>query len=206
MTADIVDLLAGIAPGSRLAAVRDLRPQARENAQRSFEALLEPVAAGAFPLVERYAVAAFTARLHGFDRATSFYDDLLRDEDAALADSVAALAADAAASGPVGVYREPGLADENTPAGAWRPAAEAVDERLAAALAHTHLLVVRPREASADALRSLTDAGWTPDAIVSLSQLVAFLAFQLRLAWGLRALGAVGESADQHEITEGAVR
>jgi uncharacterized protein YciW len=30
------------------------------------------------------------------------------------------------------------------------------------------------------------DAGWSADDIVSLSQLVAFLSFQLRVAWGLR--------------------
>ena len=41
-SADIIDLLAGIAPGDPLTAVRDQRAQARENAQRSFTALLEP--------------------------------------------------------------------------------------------------------------------------------------------------------------------
>ena len=35
MTADIIDLLAGITPGSALAETRALRPQARANAQRS---------------------------------------------------------------------------------------------------------------------------------------------------------------------------
>ncbi|MFI8633238.1 CMD domain protein [Microbacterium sp. NPDC077663] len=205
MTADIIDLLAGITPGSPLAGVRALRPQARANAQRSFEALLEPSDAGDFPLVERYAVAAFTARLHGFDDATAFYDDLLREEDAALADAVADLAAEAAQRGPVGVYREPGLAGESAPAVAWRPASAAVDDRLSAAFTHTHLLVFRPREASPQALRALTDAGWSADAIVSLSQLVAFLAFQLRLAWGLRVLSE-STSPLTSQTLEGAVR
>ena len=53
-SADIIDLLAGLTSGGErgvaLAAVRDERPQARENAQRSFEALLEPAAPGTFPL------------------------------------------------------------------------------------------------------------------------------------------------------------
>ena len=61
MTADIISLLAGIETGSELAAVRTLRPQATENAQRSFAALLEPAEPGTFPLAERYAVAAFVA-------------------------------------------------------------------------------------------------------------------------------------------------
>ncbi|MEW1835167.1 CMD domain protein [Microbacterium sp. NPDC079995] len=205
MTADIIDLLAGITPGSPLAAVRALRPQARTNAQRSFEALLEPSDAADFPVAERYAIAAFTARLHGFDGATAFYDDLLREEDAALADAIADLAADAAQRGPVGTYREPGLAGESAPAVVWHPASAAVDDRLAAALAHTHLLVFRPREASPQDLRQLTDAGWSADAIVSLSQLVAFLAFQLRLAWGLRVLGQ-STSATTSQALEGAAR
>ncbi len=45
-TADIIDLLAGIRSGDDLDAVRSRRPQARVNAQRSFEALLEQDRAG----------------------------------------------------------------------------------------------------------------------------------------------------------------
>ena len=36
----------------------------------------------------------------------------------------------------------------------------------------------------------LTEAGWTTDAIVTLSQLVSFLAFQIRVIAGLRVLAA----------------
>lgn len=193
MTTDIIDLLAGISPGDALDAVRDQRPQARENAQRSFEALLEPAEPGTFPLAERYAVAAFTARLHAFAEATAFYDDLLADEAPELAAAVATAASAAATDGPYGEYREPGLAAESRAGLRWAPDAgtiAAAGPRLAAALAHTHLLVFRPREARPEALQALTDAGWSADDIVSLSQLVAFLTFQLRLAWGLRALAA----------------
>ena len=112
-SADIIDLLAGIAPGDALAAVRDQRAQARENAQRSFEALFEPAELGTFPLAERYAVAAFVARLHGFDAAADFYDDLLADEAPELATGVAAAAASGRADGPYGAYREPNLAGES---------------------------------------------------------------------------------------------
>ena len=61
-------------------------------------------------------------------------------------------------------------------------------DRLAAALAHTHLLVFRPRESSADDIQRLVDAGWSADGIVTLSQLVSFLAFQQRVVTGLTAL------------------
>lgn len=186
-SADIIDLLAGIAPGDTLSAVRDQRAQARENAQRSFAALLEPEDAGTFPLAERYAVAAFVAQLHAFAEAADFYGDLLGDEAPGLTDAVAAAARSAAATGPFGAYREPGLRSESTTGAHWSADAT-LGARLAAALTHAHLLVFRPRESSPEALRALVDVGWSADDIVSLSQLIAFLSFQLRVAWGLRVL------------------
>lgn len=200
-TADIIDLLAGIRPGDALDTVRSQRPQARENAQRSFEALLEPAAPGDFPLAERYAVALFVSRLHGFATATEFYSDLLGDEAAGLIPAVTEAAAASAAAGPFGRYREPGLEAESTEGPRWiadTRVAEGLGIRLSTALAHAHLLVVRPREARPEALHTLVDAGWSPDAIVSLSQLVAFLTFQLRLAWGLRVLAAAPVSGSAH--------
>lgn len=186
-TADIIDLLAGIAPSDPLSAVRDQRAQAKENAQRSFEALLEPADAGTFPLSERYAIAAFVAQVHGFAAASDFYGDLLSDEAPQLVEPIAAAAVSGAATGPYGAYREPALRGESTEGPRW--SADAVlGERLAAALTHAHLLVFRPREARPEALQALVDAGWSADDIVSLSQLVAFLTFQLRAAWGLHVL------------------
>ncbi len=60
--------------------------------------------------------------------------------------------------------------------------------RLAAAFEHAHLLVFHPRDADAPALQVLLDSGWTTTGIVTLSQLVAFLAFQVRLVIGLSVL------------------
>jgi CMD domain protein len=73
---------------------------------------------------------------------------------------------------------------------------QAIGERLAAALEHVHLLVFRPRDANPAAMQALLDAGWSSTGIVTLSQLVAFLSFQVRSVAGLRALGAPsGKSA-----------
>jgi uncharacterized protein YciW len=36
----------------------------------------------------------------------------------------------------------------------------------------------------------MLDAGWTTDAVVTLSQLVAFLSFQIRVVAGLEVLAA----------------
>ncbi len=197
--ADLIELLAGIRPGSPLALLRDRRSQARENAQRSFEVLLEPADPGSFPIMERYAVAYFTALLHDFGPAAELYGDLLGDEAPELVDVITTVAESARATGPYGRYREPGLAAEGVPGPAWTaPAGTALGDRLAAALGHTHLLVYRPRESTSAALRTLVDAGWSADDIVKLSQLVAFLAFQLRTAAGLRAL--------HDSISEGATR
>jgi CMD domain protein len=209
-TADVIDLLAGISPGSPLHAVRDLRPQAWENAQASFEALLEPTDPGTFSWTERYAVAAFVAHLHGFPHAADFYADLLGDADESLVAVVRHVADDARTAGPVGVYREPDLAAESVPVAPWTPAEREralLGGRLAAALTHAHLLVIRPRESSPADLRTLVAAGWGSDDVVSLSQLVAFLTFQLRAAWGLAVLAAnPAPSADSADDTEGALR
>ena len=41
-THDTIDLLVGIERGSHLDEVRSLRPEARDNAEKSFRALFEP--------------------------------------------------------------------------------------------------------------------------------------------------------------------
>ncbi|MFC0675366.1 CMD domain-containing protein [Brachybacterium hainanense] len=159
MSVDIIDHLAGEGPGGEIARLRSLRPQAREQAQRSYEALLEPVDPRGVSPRERYAVAALVARLHGPGPAADLYLENLRDEDEALA----------------------GLLEAGEPIG---------EARLDTALAHAELLVLRPREAGPEHLRALEEAGWDADGIVTLSQLVAFLTFQLRVAHGLRVLAA----------------
>ena len=58
--------------------------------------------------------------------------------------------------------------------------------RLAAALEHAHMLVFRPRDAGAADMKALLAAGWSDTGIVTFSQLVAFLSFQMRVVAGLR--------------------
>ena len=52
------------------------------------------------------------------------------------------------------------------------------------------MLVFHPRDADARSLQSLLDAGWSTTEIVTLSQLVAFLSFQIRVVAGLKVLAA----------------
>jgi CMD domain protein len=70
---------------------------------------------------------------------------------------------------------------------------ETLGRRLTAALQHAHLLVFHPRDASPVVLQKLLDAGWSTTDIVTLSQLVAFLSFQIRVVAGLRAVAAAAE-------------
>ncbi|WP_223628303.1 CMD domain protein [Microbacterium sp. EST19A] len=194
MTHDIVDQIVGVTP--ELDALRRRRPVTREQLQASFDALFRPVSEEHVSQAERELIAAFATRLAGSSDATgTFYADRALAADAQRAAVVLAEAADAAVAGPFGAYTESGLQDENTEGERYAPsdaAAEALGDRLAAALAHTHLLVFRPREASGSDISRLLDAGWSADGIITLSQLVSFLAFQQRVITGLRTLAAAG--------------
>jgi CMD domain protein len=194
---DVIDLLAGLTPDSRLAMMRDRKPVTRQQAQESYRALFEPTEAGDVTIQERYAVACFVAGLHAHGEAAAFYAAGLA-RTAPTEALVAALSEEVSrgrAVGPYGAFPKGPLSAEDV-AGPIYAVAEAnkpvLGARLSAAVAHVHLLVFHPRDASASGLQRLLDAGWSNAGIVTLSQLVAFLAFQLRAAAGLRTLAATG--------------
>jgi uncharacterized protein YciW len=66
-------------------------------------------------------------------------------------------------------------------------------------LDHAHQLVFHPRDANSAALQLLLDAGWSNAGIVTLSQLVAFLAFQIRAVAGLRTLAGTRAGGASHD-------
>ena len=186
----VMDRLIGIQEGDALFDLRTRRPDAKRNAQASFDALFAAGDLQQVARVERLAVAYWTVAL-ARSAVASFYGDLLA---AASPDTFAALDAAlpaAITTGPYGDFPDGPLTVENLAGPHWLPGAElpaVVGERLAAALAHAHLLTYRPRDASADALQALLDAGWSTTGIVTLSQLVSFLHFQLRVVAGLTVL------------------
>ena len=188
---DAIDRLAGIAPGSLLDTLRRQKPVTRDNAQASFEALFAPHDLSEMSPAERGAVAAFVAGLHKDDEGIAFYRERLA-ASGATGDHIQALEAEiarAAGSGPYGGYPAGLLSDEDTPGPHYTVEnGDALGPRLTAALAHVHMLVFHPRDAAPEHLRALEAAGWSATGIVTLSQLVAFLSFQLRAAAGLRAL------------------
>lgn len=190
MTTDVIDQLVGIRQGDALFALREQRPDAKRNAQASFDALLTTDELEEVTRLERLAIAYWTVALTQ-STAVALYRDLLGGESpealAALEDALPA----AVTTGPYGDYPEGPLTAEDVDGPHWEPAPEliaALGGRLAAALAHAHLLTYRPRDASADALQALLDAGWSTTGVVTISQLVSFLAFQLRVVAGLTVL------------------
>lgn len=193
LSSDRIDALAGIAPDSPLDELRRRRPVTREQLQASYDALFSPVDDTDFTATERALVAAFATRLTAQDETAAAYAEAAAQTGVALAELVLEEADAAAVSGPYGDFVEAGLQGENADGLRYEPSDDvtaAVGERLAAALAHTHLLTFRPREAHDEALDRLLAAGWSVDGIVTLSQLVSFLAFQQRVAAGLRVLSA----------------
>src|SRR5690606_18255905 len=140
-----------------------------------------------------FALAWFVAGLHRNEAVANFYrQGLDAFNRPVLANAIAAEIRRGETSGPYGSYPIGPLSGEDE-AGliyAPDPANRAALGRLEAALVQAHLLVFRPRDASSAALQALLDAGWSTDDIVTLSQLVAFLSFQIRVVTGLTALAA----------------
>ncbi len=191
--ADVIDELVGITPGSPLAAIRARRPDARLHAQATYRALFEPASPGSFAVEERFAVGMFVAGLH---RAAAVSDHLAArlvrsGAPAASRAAVDAAVAVAAAAGPYGRYPTGPLSREDAAGPRYRAGADVrrvLGPRLAAAFEHAHLLVFHPRDAAPADLQALLDAGWSTTDVVTLSQLVAFLSFQIRVVAGLRTL------------------
>lgn len=174
--ADIINLLAGVE--GDVAQLRERRPEAKENAQASFAALLEPSAPGTFSYAERYAIATFVAGVYQAAPAVAFYSDLLAEESEELAAAIARAVEHGITTGP---YIEGGFTLFEGP------------PRLAAALDFAHLLVFHPKDASPAAIGHLQAAGWSNDDIVTLAQLVSFLSFQLRVVHGLSVLAGTAQ-------------
>jgi CMD domain protein len=184
---DVIDHLVGIDPGSPLDIARAQRSHARENAQRSYLSLFAPADVTAMSLPERVAVAVFVTGLHRQPAIASFY---AADLDPALKPAVDEAVNAGLTRGPYGHYPHGPLSVEDQPGVTFDAGDLGLDRRLTAAFTYAHRLVFHPRDAEPRALQALLDAGWSTTGIVTLSQLVAFLAFQVRVVVGLRALAA----------------
>lgn len=188
---DLIDTLVGITPGSRLDALRARRPVARADAQATYDGLVTaPSDLSRATAVERAAIGYWVAALSRAAVVAEHYANLLAGLDPAVLTALQAVG-DATTSGPYGSYPPGPLSEEDEVGLHWTASADlraVVGDRLAAALEHAHLLTYHPRDSSPDALQALLDAGWTTDGVVTVSQLVAFTHFQLRVVAGLTVL------------------
>jgi uncharacterized protein YciW len=161
---DVINSILGAGDSGRIAELRNQKPKLAEELQAYYLAIFEPEAASAaaFPLVDRYLIAVRVASHTG---------------STAVADWYARLAADAGVSAET-IAR---VRDVATP---WTDQAP-----LTAAIGRADLVTTRPAATEPADLQTLKDAGYSPAGILSLSQTIAFVSYQLRLIAGLRALG-----------------
>ena len=164
---DLVDQLVGLQADTPLHAVRHRRDKVVSATQGSYNALFDPELAG-LSLVERLAVAVYACRLTPAPELQAHY---LAALDAAGVDTAT---------------RE--LVISGSPA-------DAADARLAAILTFTGKLIENPVEGDEAALKTLPAAGLSTPAVVTLSQLIAFLSYQVRLVAGLKAMKALENAA-----------
>lgn len=173
-TDDFVARLAGLAPDGPVAASRAFRADATRYTQGSLDALLSNDVTG-LTLRERLFSAWYAALLSRSAQSAHAYAERLLSLDAdvdatrRLLDTIAQHRTEPAQTGATPVSTDP---------------------RLAAILVHTEALVLQPAATGQPALAALKAAGLTTPAIVALSQLVAFVTYQVRVVAALRALEA----------------
>ncbi len=139
------------------------RPELMAASEANAQAALFPRDPGGLSVAERLALAARIAALNA---------------DAALAAEYGARLAGQAAGPGLDRLADPG----------WTAGPE--DARLAAIQRHVDLVTGSPRDATRQDIAALVAAGVAEPDVVRLSQVVAFVNYQLRVVAGLRLIGA----------------
>lgn len=160
---DIIDAVLAIAPSAALAQLRQARAKVSASTQGCYDDLLGPEADDGLRLVERVLVAVDVSRAAGVQPLIDFYAGRLVSLNLNAAQRAVAAAAGARSG----------------------------DARLDAILDFSRGVSAQPHSTGAVALHALSAAGLPPQDIVTLSQLVGFLAYQVRLVAGLQALGGL---------------
>lgn len=164
---DLIDTLVPLPADSRLHAVRHQRDKVVAATQGSLDAIFDPALPG-LSLAERLLAAHTVARLSGSTALQAHYRARLLDGAALTPAQQAALQGDVAQG----------------------------DTRLAAVLAFTRTLTEHPVEGDRAALLKLPAAGLSTPEVVTLAQLIAFVAYQVRVLAGLQALAALAPAAE----------
>ena len=156
---DVMDTLAGLAPDSPVAELRRERPDVVKHLQGSDDVIFAPQDDGGLTRAERAAAALRVAALLREPLLSEHYRTRL-----------AALDPD-------------GTLDKTVEGGA-----RITEPRWDAVLAHVDLVTRGPGSAERKDIENLLAAGLSSHAVVSLSQLIAYVNFQARVLAGLRML------------------
>lgn len=159
---NMISAILGVTPGSDLARTIDGRADIMALTDRTHDAALTPAEPGGLSHGLRAALACRMARLNGDADFAAHYAALVEKAggaDAELADPELA----------------PGTTGGDDPA-------------LAAMVAHVDLVTRTPRDAGGQDIARLQGAGISDADIVRLSELIAFVSYQLRVAAGLRLM------------------
>lgn len=153
MSTDLMNQLAGLSPTSPLASVRALRPDVVRHTQGSYDKLFTPTDPSDLTAVERGQVALRVAALNASPMLLSHYRQQLAE---------------------LGVTPEQMALLEQS------DRSVTLDPRTTAMMRHVDLVTRTPGAATPADLTALQAGGLSVTAIVTLSQLIAFLSFQVR--------------------------
>lgn len=159
--ADVINQLAGIAAESRVGQLRAQRPEVLRYAEGSYQALLEPEDRSGISRAERELIALRVATLTGSAALAAWHQERLERLDIGLG------------------VRNAVIND---------PQSLVLSPRERALMRHVDLVSRAPASATAADLAALVAVGLSPREIVIVSQLIAFLSFQVRTLVGLRLL------------------
>lgn len=165
--ADLIDTLAALPAGSAVHAVRHQRDKVVAATQGSYDSIFDPALNGP-SLAERLLAAHSIARLAGSTALQAHYRERLLALPALTPTQQAAL--------------------DGQPLDSLGG-----DDRLQAILAFSRTLTERPVDGDQAALLQLPAAGLATPEVIALAQLIAFVAYQLRVVAGLQALVELGD-------------
>ena len=166
---DLIDTLLGLKPESKTWQARQFREKVKKGTQTSYDALFS--ADLHFPLQQRWLVAVYASSLmNAAELAAHYRAQALR---AGVDETL------------IGIVADDHIED-------------IADSELGSALQFTRKLILDPIEGNEAALLALKQAGMSTQDVVVLGQLIGFLAYQIRLVAGLKAMRQL-EQAEQEK-------
>ncbi|KQW66553.1 MAG: hypothetical protein AAAB36_19140 [Ensifer adhaerens] len=157
---DVIAAIVGIEPGSAMAGVLSARADIMALTQKTHDSALTPENPGGLSHAERAALAWRIAKINDHKAFEDHFEALL--EKAGAPDAAARMA---------DIWFDGGS-----------------DIRAKALIRHVDLVAHAPKQATRRDIESLQEAGLADDDIVRLSELVAFVSYQIRVAVGLELM------------------